>query len=376
MSENRKFKVPGVYFTLNWYVTKSFFATFFMAIGVLTFGLAGAELIKIFKFLSQGIPVSVAFELLLYSLPHALSFTVPWASLVAIMLLFGRMSADNEITAMRACGISILQIIAPLIVTTFIFTGISLYLQFEASPQALEKARTLGEEVAVDHPLALFTPGRPLPLENLSKGVSIYFSSRDEDDNIYNVQVYRVTPDGVQEDATAARGKIVANHEKQIMQVVLYDARIETLSGDKAVIAFMKEFRVDWNYGESFNQGRLAMRERYLTVNELLARSVTWKRAGQDTTKLEVEVSERVCLALAPIAFLLLGMPLAIRTSRRETSVGLFLSVLLAGVYFANVLCADALRKETHLYPQYLIWIVPFLYQAFGLYYIIKIARK
>ena len=71
-----------------------------------------------------------------------------------------------------------------------------------------------------------------------------------------------------------------------------------------------------------------------------------------------------------------MGLPMAIRTSRRETSVGLFLSVLLAGIYFANVLCADSLKKEPSLYPQYLIWIVPFLYQAFGIYYMAKQARK
>ena len=89
---------------LNYYVTKSFLVTFLMAIAVLTFGLAGAQLIRIFSFIAQGIPTSVAFNVLLYSIPHALCFTVPWASLVSIMLVFGRLSADNEITAMRACG--------------------------------------------------------------------------------------------------------------------------------------------------------------------------------------------------------------------------------------------------------------------------------
>lgn len=82
-----------------------------MAIAILTFGMTGAQLMKVFEHLSKGIPVSAVLEFLLYTLPQAFSFTVPWASLVAIMLVFGRMSADNEITAMRACGVSILQIV-------------------------------------------------------------------------------------------------------------------------------------------------------------------------------------------------------------------------------------------------------------------------
>ena len=76
------------------------------------------------------------------------------------------------------------------------------------------------------------------------------------------------------------------------------------------------------------------------------------------------------------IAFLLLGMPLAVRTSRRETSVGLFLSVLLAGIYFGGVLISDALRESPKLYPQYLVWIPPALFQIFGAVYIFKIARR
>ena len=157
---------------LNLYVTKSFLATFLMAIGVLTFGMAGAQLIKIFNSLAQGIPASVALEVLLYSIPHALCFTVPWASLVAIMLVFGRMSADSEITAMRACGVSILQIVSPLIVTTIIFTAVCLQLQLYTGPMTMERARNLVEEIAVNHPLAFFTAGRPVDMKNFMPGIS------------------------------------------------------------------------------------------------------------------------------------------------------------------------------------------------------------
>ena len=83
--------------TLNWYVTRGFLTTFFMAIGILTFAMTGAQLIKILTILS-----SVSFwtfcKYTLYILPWALTFTVPWAVMAAVMLVFGRLSADSEIT--------------------------------------------------------------------------------------------------------------------------------------------------------------------------------------------------------------------------------------------------------------------------------------
>ena len=385
---------------LNWYVLKSYLATFGMAIGVLTFGMVGAQLMKVFDLLAQGLPVSVAMMALLYFVPHALCFTVPWASLVSIMLVFGRMSADSEITAMRACGISILQIVAPLIVTTIIFTAICLQLQFETGPRAEEKARDLFGEVAEEHPLTLFTPGVPVQLDQLqpsASGATLCFSSRDAENNIFDVRFCQANEKGILADAYAPRGRLDVDEEKRIMTVTLYHAQViartdSTGSNEKnpasaQAVDFLdsfsgkfsgdaEAFQVEFDYGHRMKTSRIAQREKYLTVKELLARSVVLKREGQDTTKLEVELSTRVCLALAPVAFLLLGLPMAIRTSRRETSVGLFLSVLLAGIYFANVLCADSLKKEPSLYPQYLIWIVPFLYQAFGIYYMAKQARK
>ena len=92
--------------------------------------------------------------------------------------------------------------------------------------------------------------------------------------------------------------------------------------------------------------------------------------------EIETELNQRVALALAPMAFLLLGLPMAIRTSRRETSIGLFLSVLLAGLYFGAVLVSDSLSSFAKAFPQYIVWIPPALYQIFGAVYIMKIARS
>ena len=95
----------------------------------------------------------------------------------------------------------------------------------------------------------------------------------------------------------------------------------------------------------------------------------------KDTTSLEVELNKRIVLGLSPIAFMLLGMPLAIRTSRRETSVGLFLSVILGGAYFIGVIICPALDSYPQYYPQVLIWIPNIIYQGFGALYLFKMAR-
>ena len=97
--------------TLNLYVTRAFLVTFFMALGVLTFGMTGARIARILDVIANGLPVSAFLQFLVYIMPLVLTFTIPWAIMAAVMLVFGRLSADSEITAMRACGISLLQVI-------------------------------------------------------------------------------------------------------------------------------------------------------------------------------------------------------------------------------------------------------------------------
>ena len=135
---------------MNWYVTRGFLLAFFMAIGILTFGMTGANLVKVLDFLAQGIPLISFVKFTLCMLPVILTFTVPWAVMVAVMLVFGRLSADSEITAMRACGVSILQIVSPILLITVALTALCLYLQIEAGPPLLGKSRDLLKMEAIN----------------------------------------------------------------------------------------------------------------------------------------------------------------------------------------------------------------------------------
>lgn len=361
---------------LNFYVIRSFMGTFLMAIGVLTFGMTGSHLMKVFEYISSGVPVRNAFIFLLYVLPIVLAFTIPWAALVSVMLVFGRLSADNEITAMRACGVSILQIVAPIIVIAFILTCTCLYLQLQVGPHYLGEARNLVKNVLVEQPTAIFEPGIPVRYSDLY----IYIGSKD-DNKIRDIQVYRMGKNGKwEQDVTAASGVVEVDKENQLLNVILENATVAAYEGggsNKTMRrTFSRQLTFQIDYGRGFNANRVSRKDKYLTAMELLARMSLDKKRGVDTTELEVELNQRVALALAPIAFLLLGMPLAVRTSRRETSVGLFLSVLLAGLYFGAVLVSDALRESPKLFPQYIVWIPPALYQIFGAIYIFKIAKR
>jgi LPS export ABC transporter permease LptF len=360
--------------TLNWYVTKNFIITFFASIGILTFGMMGGRLIKIFEFISRGVPTSAVFKFILYISPLVMANSIPFAILVSIMLVFGRMSADSEITAMRACGVSILQIIAPIMLIIFVMTCVCLYLRMDIVPYCTWRAGSFIKKVVIDEPMSILEPGRPVEFENYH----IYVEAKEKN-TIKNVQVFIMGEKGesVKNDINAVSGRIEVDKNSQVLKIILNNATIVAFEkGTQPSRTFSKEFSFSIDYGAKFNALRVAKDVDDLAFREIFGRATLNKKLGKDNTKVEVELNQRIALALSPIAFMLLGMPLAIRTSRRETSVGLFLSVILAGTYYALVMVCTALNKYPQYYPQVLLWIPNIIYQIFGTYSIIKIAKR
>src|ERR671927_778854 len=73
---------------------------------------------------NHDVPVEYLITFIAYILPFSLIFTIPWGLLTAVLLVFGRLSADNELIAMRANGISVTRVCVPLALLAVICTVI------------------------------------------------------------------------------------------------------------------------------------------------------------------------------------------------------------------------------------------------------------
>jgi lipopolysaccharide export system permease protein len=107
----------------------------------------------------------------------------------------------------------------------------------------------------------------------------------------------------------------------------------------------------------------------------LFARIYVDSEAGKNTTPHYVELNTRMSMALAPLAFLLIGIPFGIRARRSQTSVGLLICVVLAVFFYAFILLSDSLEKQSHLHPELLVWLPNIFYQLGGLWALAVIGR-
>ena len=371
---------------INWHIARNLIFTLLMAMGVLAFIMLSVHFFRAFELLSKGASIGMMFRMIGMLMPDVLRYAMPLAMLVATVLVFSRMSADDEITALRASGISLWQIVAPGLVLAILLCALGLWLGFWVSPDMRYRSKQLEWMLlAGDRPDTLIEPGRTITYQ----GQSIYVGSRDDNGLLHDIHITVAQQnDKTIMDLTAATGSVSNDEEGRRLDLFLNDFTITYLpilpkngAHDAPALASAasetpqfvtgKSLIFPWEYGNA--PERKLERKLKMMPADMLFGNLAWTRSRhKDTTKHWLEFHQRLALAFSPLAFLLLGIPFGIRNRRSETSAGLIVCVILALVFYAFLLLADCLANRPACHPEIIIWIPNLLFEALGLAFLVK----
>src|SRR2546421_610870 len=171
---------------------------------------------------NHDVPMEYLITFIAYVLPFSLIFTIPWGLLTAILLVFGRLSADNELIALRSNGVSITRICIPLAGVALVSTGICLWLNVQAAPAAQEKLRSTIFDLATRNPMALFGSDQVI---DQFPGRKIYVGKK-EGNKLENITVFELNDDALPMRVTYARtGMLQADLPNKRILMHLYNAR-------------------------------------------------------------------------------------------------------------------------------------------------------
>lgn len=355
---------------LNAHISKNFLFTTVMALGILTFVMLSGQFFRAFDLVSRGVSPAILGQFLFYLIPNMLRFTLPLAMLVATVLVFSRMSAENEIVAMKAVGISLYQIISPALLLSFALCGLCLWVSLFVAPRLRYQADQLRWSAAANSPLAMLEPGA---FTEVFPQCLMRIGSQNRD-QLLDVHIIMLDEDGQQvQDITARQGRVDIDPDERVIELTLQQATVTdmTITGEQDPSAVRhlnaESIRIPINYGAAQDQKKLTRKLKYLDVKMLCGRISLDSQQGLDVTEHLVELHSRLSMALAPFSFLLIGLPFGIRSRRSELSVGILLCVLLALGFYAFLLFGDALKDQPRFHPALIIWLPNFLYQFAGL---------
>jgi len=366
---------------LSKYITRQAVITLFFTIGVFTFVLLLARILKQLSdmLVNQKVGLEIVGYFLLLMTPNILSFSLPMAMLATALLIFGRMSADNEITAMRASGMSLGQVVAPVILLGALTAVCCWGINAVVAPKCRFEFKTLFVRLGSERPMALIEEGtyiKDFP------GYVIY-AARKQGNVIEDVMLYTLDEsNNVVSSLRAQKGIVSAKPEEHKLLLDLYNVRsdrrdpknptdVRKISPDTTA----ERYPVEMDLSRALKQAKAARQLSDIVFSELLDQIRDLRAHGIYPAAALMEAHQRVAGAVACLAFTLIGIPLGIKTSRRETSIGIALSLGLAlGFYFVTVL-ANTLKSRPALYPEAILWSPNLFFEILGLYLLWRVTR-
>jgi len=333
-------------------------------------------------------PLDLILSFIAYILPFSLTFTIPWGFLTAVLLVFGKMSAEHELIALRSSGVSIPRICIPVFAVSFVCAGICLWINVEVAPKAQIKMKDALYNIATNNPMAMFGSDRVI---DDFPGRKIYVE-RNAGAELFNLLVYEMNENFEPiKVVQAQRGLIEPDRENKQLLLRIYESSFEQRD-DQAPGDLMRlkegtaqETTIAISLVELYEKNKKRKGMGSLTAGELLDRlsaqsqeatAPNSKQAIAERSSLKTEVNKRFSFSLASFAFALIGVPLAITAHRKETSAGFLLSLVVAFVYFFFIILADTVRANAALRPDLLIWLPNVIFIGLGGYLFLRLSRR
>lgn len=364
--------------TADRYIGKQIISTTIFAVLILS----GVFLLgNIFKearplFVGKHPSAYLVLEFIFSVLPFSLMFTIPFSFLAAVMLVFGRLSADNELVGMRMAGRSLPRIALPVFASAILLSGFCYWLNVKIAPEAKGNVKDLLIQAVKKDPNKFLDPG---VVQTQLDDKRIYVQAR-EGNMLYGVHIHDIgdenTAYGEKLYTYAESAHLQIDIDKGQLQLKLQDATIETVGKDgihtpvtvSAINPVIFDFSLEKKKRIKASWMTNAEIAQHLQDNPDLE--------PEKVTEFKNQITHRQSYSLACIAFALVGVPLGMSARRKESSSGFALSLVIGLGYFLFHIFADQVDAESGNLATILYWMPNVLALLLGIYLFRRARRR
>jgi LPS export ABC transporter permease LptF/LPS export ABC transporter permease LptG len=311
-------------------------------------------------------PLGLLFSFIWYKVPESMQYIFPVTALIATLLSLGILTKFNEITAMKACGISLYRVLIPVLVLSGILSVVSFYVQENILPYSNKRAEQIWNEIQ-DLPARGFGQTGQRWMLSSTKDRIYRYSYFDQRRSVFS----RFSVFDIDASSWTLKKRIYSERGYLDEQdLVLSDAWTREFTGSK-VTRFDKQETVRLSHGEDESYFFKEWEEPdKMSFGELRDYIEQIEKRGFETTRFKVDLQFKLTFPLACFVMALLGIPFAFAMGKRGTLVGIGLSVIIAIIYWGTVATFRSLGYVDYLSPFLAAWGPALLFGAIGLYLI------
>jgi len=324
--------------------------------------------------INKQIDMTIVVKWFVFSLTRDMIFTFPMAMLLASLLLFGRLSNDSEIVAMKAGGISFFRLMVPVMAFAFLSSIFAFLFGEFIMPYSVAKARSIkkieimkilpvrgAENVFIkDTNYRTLYAGKVVHYPGLQTSLRIENMVISEYDEITNRPIKRIL----------AKGGAYISGKWTLWDGIIYEYDKEMNSSIaeefKRKIVDLKEKPDDFKK-ESTKYGEMSMRQLNLWIK------YHYKKGFQDVTKLLVEFYMKTSIPFACFIFGVIGATLGTGHTKGGAFIGFGISVIIIFIYYVLLSISRSYGKNGLIPPLLAAWTQNIVFIVAALYLMIKV---
>ena len=360
---------------LDAYIMRELAGPFFFGLGaVYVFWFANIFVLAADYLINKGAPVFLILRFLVARMPQATPMAFPFACLFGALLAFGRLVADNEITALRTSGISYLRICRTPVVLGLLMFLISFLVNEKIAPGAVDVSTRTFYQIVYRT--------ATLPIEphifrtDPSTGKTFYIDSVDPDGRtMNNVEIFEQAHGSPFLNITTARKAAIINGSIVLQGAI--QTRVLPNGTVQALTIAAKDITVPLPLGDSGDKFlSQAYNDPYAMDAKRLSEQIAFRKltgtAGADLAGLEITLAQKYALPCASFIAVLIALPLAVRFGKKGRTLGIALSVVVLFVYYILSAVGAAFGKNGAITPWIAVWLPNVIMAAAGGYLILK----
>lgn len=353
---------------LSLYIIREISSLFLLGIIIFTLVLLMGRLITLTDLVvSHGVPLADVSRMILFLVPSFLVFTIPMAFLLAVLLAFGRLSADNEIVVIKASGLSLKQMLPPVIVCALVAVLLALAASTIGVPWGNSAFRALSIKVVKRNITATI---REKTFWDDIPGVVMYTDQYEEQSRtLKGVVIY----DGRNPDrpmTVFARDGVVSSPEgSQTLLLALQDGSIH-ISGTGGLYRLVHFGEYNMSVGDKRNGAAISRNEPDMWLSELQHLIDDPATSAKDRLKMLSELHSRFTFPFASLVFAILAVPLGVQNRRSGKSGGFTISISIILSYYILMSVARTFAEKGAIPTALALWIPNLIFLVLGWYFL------
>ncbi|MFH1369540.1 MAG: LptF/LptG family permease [Elusimicrobiota bacterium] len=342
--------------TLQRYIIREFAESFLFGLLIFSIILLLDQIFQLIDLIiSKGVPVLTAGKLFLLIMPNIMSLTIPMAVLLAILLSYGRLSEDNEITAMRSSGLGYLSFTAPILIIVAVLSVLMIYFNQNLTPSTNRQFRQMYKDVLAQRPLVKFEDNSITSIGEYK----IYVKEVDKrTDRLLGVNIYRFSAEDTDAPWRITASSAIVSAGAQSVVFCLYRGFWQKPNPSKPENLVHLNF-IKYIFSIPMGGQILPISQSLheLTGKELLNEISAYRSKKLPTNFLETQYWLRWALAFAPLVMALVGIPLGIVLERGGKSIGFGVSLALIFAYYILLVIGLNFGEKGLLRPGVILWL-------------------